>query len=699
MNKQKIIVPEKIRYISDWSDYQEKYLLGQPHILDKQIPGCGYTEWALTCNLNVIWISPRCTLLDNKFDQHPGEVFYAKNELDVSLGVDKDISSIQPVNPVEADRALKEYEEFLENEKKKKIGRQDQYNKLRASLSDWCNMCYAQKRYIKIIVTYDSYYLVKDILLSFGIFNNFYNVVDEFQTIFMDSVFKSNTEMKFLSALQGVQYLVYVSATPMMSQYLEKIPEFANLPVLELDWSTADPGRVCKPLLYIRKTNCVTVSIRPEIEKYKKGQFPTRYVTDPTTGAIKLHISNEMVIYVNSVNNIINIINKCKLGATEVNILCANTIENQKRIARRLGKEYKIGRVLTRQDLQNGAQQKMFTFCTRTVYLGSDFYSFCAKSYILSDTNIQCITIDISLDLPQILGRQRLEENPWRNEADFYYSLPYRNTNMNADQMEENIEKKSKATKGLIEAYNSSSQDSRDSLVDVYRREAITSNYKFSYVAVNEREIVDPITGVSTIEYFPTTNNLVMISDQRAYDIQQFDYKDRFTVFNSINSAFGNEDINDKMTDFMDEYEKMGTLRDKLKILCEYGLTEDERQTLVYNQLNGTTISRYYIEFGYNQLKSCSYNTNRLTNRLHEQGKFNKEELGSLITGYFQIGNVYPLSDIKRDLQDFYNRCGYNQRAKASDIEKYLLAKKTKSVITVGGIKKSVECYKIVGVL
>ena len=63
----------------------------------------------------------------------------------------------------------------------------------------------------------------------------------------------------------------------------------------------------------------------------------------------------------------------------------------------------------------------MFTLCTRTVYLGADFYSTNARTFIFSDANVDSLTVDITLDLPQILGRQRLDENPWKNRADLYY--------------------------------------------------------------------------------------------------------------------------------------------------------------------------------------------------------------------------------------------------------------------------------------
>lgn len=685
--KTTVVVPKGIRFFSEWAEYPEKYLLNEPHILDKEIPGCGFTEWCLRNNLSTIWSTPRKSLLWNKLDQHPGEVYYAKNELDDTLEVDKDTTAkINPANyaSIEPNAA----EESIKDAK-----RQEQYRRLQAEITDWCKKCRDEGRPIKIMVTYDSYYLVKDILIGLGIFDSFYNVIDEFQSIFMDSVFKSDTEMKLLKALQGVQKVVYVSATPMLSQYLQMIPEFKDLPIIELDWKTADPNRICKPMLFIKKSNSITTSIKPEIEKYKEWKFPIKYVPDPNTGAITTHVSNEMVIYVNSVTNIINIIKKCKLQSNECNILCADTKENRARITKKLGKTFSIGRVLTMDDLNRGMKQKMFTFCTRTVYIGSDFYSTCAKTYILSDANIGCITIDISLDLPQILGRQRLDENPWRNEADFYYTLPSRNTKENALYIQQNIQNKLKDTESLMRTYGGTPDMDKYTLAKLYRKSAKAFNYVDNYVAVNVEKIYDQNTGNVFYKLVPAVNNLVIISDQRALDLQQYDYKDRFSVFNSVNSVFGNDEAAEKATKFMDEYNGLTDTRDKLKLLCESKLTEEERQSLVYNQLNGTTIGRYYIEFGLEGLKSCSYNVSRITKKLHEIGKFNSSELKDLIVGYFQVGEFYSYERIKNDLQDLYQRCGYNQIAKATDLKSYFEVKILKISDGKGG---RINGYKIV---
>ncbi len=105
----------------------------------------------------------------------------------------------------------------------------------------------------------------------------------------------------------------------------------------------------------------------PEIiQSYKSGNFESaiRMINGYPTKII----SDEAVFYVNSVNHIVSIIKKCDLQSEEVNILCSNTPDNLKKFKKRLGKKFVIGEVPLK-----GVKPKMFTFCTRTVYLGADF--------------------------------------------------------------------------------------------------------------------------------------------------------------------------------------------------------------------------------------------------------------------------------------------------------------------------------------
>ena len=139
----------------------------------------------------------------------------------------------------------------------------------------------------------------------------------------------------------------------------------------------------------------------------------------------------------------------------------------------------------------------------------------------LADQNI-CLEVDISQDLPQILGRQRLECNPWKNQATFYYRVTCDYRKIIESGFEMMINAKKDATLNLLKAYDIidvSEDQMRNTLAKKYHDSALLGKYKNDYVAVNTNG-------------GPVFNNMVYISDLRAYEIQQIDYRDRFVFCN-----------------------------------------------------------------------------------------------------------------------------------------------------------------------
>ena len=67
MNKTVLDVPFGIRYISEWEDFQ---LPDFPVIINKQITGCGFTEWCINDGLHKVVCSPRRILLENKEESY-----------------------------------------------------------------------------------------------------------------------------------------------------------------------------------------------------------------------------------------------------------------------------------------------------------------------------------------------------------------------------------------------------------------------------------------------------------------------------------------------------------------------------------------------------------------------------------------------------------------------------------------------------
>ena len=660
MKKETIEVPKGIRFLSEWKGFT---IPDYPCIIDKKIPGCGFTEYCITNTEDIILCSPRKLLLENKENQHPGEILYVKNELDQDEAVDKDLEKVTKGSTKVSTRLV----DITPEEVRKKI-----IEELKNKIKSYIDQCYCENKPIKILVTYDSFRLVKETLGNQ--IKSFRVVVDEFQSIFTDSRFKSGTELEFISQLQNLNKVSFVSATPMIDEYLEQLDEFKDLPYIELDWKTQDPLRVLKPDLIIKTCRSVNEPAYEIISKYLSGEFESVNYRDEN-GDIQTIESREAVFYVNSVSNILGIINKCGLKPDQCNILVARTPDNVLKLKRRLGKGWKIGKIPLK-----GESHKMFTFCTRTVYLGADFYSTNARTIVLSDANIETLSVDISLDLPQILGRQRNDSNPWKNRAEFYYKTS--KVVRSRDEFNAFINEKLKKTNDLLISYESSPDTSKGTLAGEYLKLAQTFNYKSHYVAVNQH------TGKNLI---PILNKLVLVSEQRAFDIQQVDYKDRFSVFNTLKSL-SLVDRDDEVVKFLTSFNNLSQFPDKMKLLCETAL-EKEELSVILDQIPLIYKSIYTV-LGVDRCRNLKYRKGNLEKELNGQrdSGFSSTTLSEAILKNFEEDQLYMRKEIKEKLKKIYSDLGSTRIPKATDLEEYFELKRC--VFTVNG--KREEGFKLI---
>ena len=650
MFKRVINVPKGIRFISDWKEFK---LEETPHILDKKIPGCGFTEWCLTNNQPTILCSPRRVLLKNKSKQHSGEVYYFQNNFEEVLEIEKDLTKIDK-------RAIEsKTETFEEKEAKKKF-----YQEATKNLLAYVNARESRNLPPKILVTYDSFHIVKDILKNKLLLYDFQIIVDEFQSLWVDARFKADTEFSFMNHLQNLQKVCFVSATPMMDEYLDMLEEFKYLPYIELDWAALDPGRVITPKLTVRVLKSIPEVTEKIVNEYRSGNYTGKYILDKSGNPVYVE-SKEAVIFVNSVNNIIKIIKSNNIKPEEVNILIADTDENKKKIKRRLGKKFEIGEVPLK-----GEPHKMFTLCTRTVYLGADFYSDNARTFIISDANIETLAVDISLDLPQILGRQRLNENPWKNEASFFFK-PITEKNVYDEKLYGDFqEKKKKATIDALNLFLKGNDSEKETLVSMCLRGIKANTYKYDYVSVNKK--FNP----ATMEYeaYLVENELVRIAEKRAFDMQQLDYKDRFVVFNTIDEALGIDEGNEKVKEFFRIFEQLPSFSKKLKYLCESDLDSTFIKTKIIPAISEPHFDEYYNVLGPERCKSLSYDTSRLRKDLSVMS-FSTEILTTEIYKEFSEGQKFSKAVIKQKLQSIYDLVGYSKKAKATDLSNYFEVK------------------------
>lgn len=682
MEKHTIKVPKEIRYISDWDNLEEGKRLrdlvpsDQSYIMNKTITGCGYTEYWLNNDQNIILCSPRLVLLENKEEQHKDQenLLYLKNEFDSFEEYDKDISKNQKVKDV--DKGI-----LIEEERKLKAEEYTKY--LSSKISDHILNCTLRlKKPTKFMVTYDSFRRIKEVL---GENIRFYRIiVDEFQSIFCDSRFKSDTENEFMYNLRGLNNIVYLSATPMIDTYLEQLDEYKDLPYYELDWANENPGRVVKPYLktkLISKDKSITSEVERIVNTYREGRFEklTRQKED---GSFEEVYSKEAVFYINSVKNLCDIIRKCKLKPEETNVLCSGNDENNKKVRDAFRsvdktsvgtKDKCIGRVP-----KEGEHHKMFTLCTRTVYLGADFYSTNARSFIFSDANVDCLSVDITLDLPQILGRQRLVENPWKNRAELFYKLNTRE--ITEEEFNEYLEKKKRVTEDLLKLYGRAEGSEKHSAAEMYQFVAKTKKYRDDFVAVNKHAGSD---------LQPAFNKLVMISEMRAFDVQKIDYKDRFNVFSSLSKVVGGlDDVNfhlDKLYSF--KY-----LPDKLRYLCS--LDESMANSLLPHLPE--SFNNYYTVLGPDKMRALRFDATDL--RKAYDGVIGNQEIDikSAIIKEFEIDQTYSKADVKKKLGNLYKNLGYSKTPRAVDLGDYFIIKNCQMTNKETG--KRDHMYKIISI-
>ena len=679
MEKFTINVPAYVRYISEWIDFNLS-MFPDKCIINKQLPGCGFTEYFLTSNENVIGAVPRKMLGKNKYEQHEEDVYLVKNEMEKDLSTDKDISK----DVKDYSKSLTEDEiKKLEDEKKEQNNKV--YTRLYNETVEYVNRRKSEGKPCKILVTYDSYRIVYQILKDLGIFHEFFVVVDEFQSILHDSRFKSSTETQFLRYLRQSQRVIFLSATPMLDDYLEMLNDFKYLPYYTLDWEVENPSRVKRPHLEVRTMKSVGTKTKEILEPFLRGEYKS--IIRIKNFVPEIIYSDELIFYVNSVNHIISIIKNNNLTSEQVNIICADNDENRKRIQKKLGKKFDIGSIPLK-----GEKAKPITLCTRTAYLGVDFYSKTATTYIFSDANVDSLAVDISEDLSQILGRLRDEDNPWFNCAFFFYKSTADYNKMTVDDFKRIIEKKQKVTENLLKAYSDSRDNSvRYDLANAYQTLAKTQNYKDNYVGVDE--IINDTTGDKIL--IPHINELVYVNELRAFQIQQIDYADRFTVFSTIHNKLTKDDVIDQeVNNFLNTYRTLPTMYEKLKMLCEGGLSPKALEIVLGQFPDSDEIKNYYNVLGPNRLRALSYNKTFIKKELNVV-MFNPLLLQNRIYQDFKVGDKLPLADIKSKLKNIYDEVSYKATPKASDLGNYFEIKESSMRAVVDGKKKVVKAYEL----
>lgn len=511
----------------------------------------------------------------------------------------------------------------------------------------------------KILVSYDSVYkLIGCIKYK----SDWRVVVDEFQCLLADSSFKSEIELHFLDNSRSFPYVTFLSATPILDKYLEQIDYFKDMNYYQLDWEEKDIVRVYRE----RTKNPINAALEI-VRYYQNGNYPSVYVNGERI------YSKECVIFLNSVNNIVNIIKQTELNPEEVNIIVGNSDDNDRQIAR-IGEGFKRGRIPLK-----GETHKKFTFCTSTAYAGCDFYSTNAATFVISDCNRPNTAVDIATELVQIAGRQRLACNPFRQFLTFVY-------NVNAEEVEqetfnEHLCRKVNVTLDEIRDNNNAGEALRAKRIKDFRRIPDNVKYQDSYTMYDEQK------GEFVF------NRLAYVNEQYCFDVQKFNYQKGVIVKKLLQDSSFDVSENQTYAVYQEQLKhliKKEPFVDRMQAYCEYRA----KQGLIVNLAMSTLESkypelRYYYEaLGADRIKALNYKEKKLLNEIHIMKTKNK--IRHELHGIIHIGDRILTTDIQQTLHDVYDRLGIDKSPKAADLNEFFEIHPVK-IPTANGRKNGFE--------
>lgn len=620
MKKITLNVPDGIKYLSEWKELWNLLPMNQHYILNKRICGCGAAEAYIGSDRKVILASPRKQLLYNKYSQH--------------------LSDNLHLYRYQGNR--EKYFESKSYSEKDVFAFNDELSK------------YIKSGGKKILTTYDSLRKIKEVLVADGEdLDKWTVVVDEFQAMFYDCQFKPTTEYEFGQILGAFNTVVYLSATPFLESYLDMTRQFKDMTFYELLW----PESMMQiPKVEVIKSKKSVFKLCSELTgKYREGKGNSTVVDG------KEFVAKEAVFYINDVSVIKNIIKKNGLKVDEVNIICSSKSENIKKLnelSREVGEKFMIGDIPGK-----GEPHKMFTFCTSTVYIGADFYSTNAYSYIFANPLVKSMTVDVSVDLQQIIGRQRLDTNPFRNTATLYFNT--RKSKVTEEELENSIKEKKDKTKKQIDNFNA--VPNKDEQLQMMENTIRQQGHKEHYCCI----IKDADNNVRIVE-----NEILEISERRAWEVTNRIYNNDFSMYRAlrvgavVTKSSGSDDP--EVQRIFKEWNLDNQFPRKARLYCD--LYDNFPELLEDCTFIEGKYKKYHDALGKEGFEALCWREDYIRQAIEPTpfDKLPKDQIAVKLIDALKTDKTYTKSEVKDLLQGIYKELNIAGKPSASDISEYL---------------------------
>lgn len=545
--------------------------------VNKTVCGCGLTSLALENNRNTVVAVPNAELVTNKIAQYPNERFNGK-----VFGV---LAGVMP-DDIEA----------------------------------YVNSTATAK---KIMVTYDSLWKVEKYING-----GFDLIIDESEQLLKSQGLKlqDKGDIKDVDVLTKLfriaeankERLSFISATPIPVEYL---PTWVStLDQVVINWSGTTKAKA-----YLMERTYPFKSLREEIIKplNENGKIT---INDVET--------DKVIVFVNSVTNIVKIAKECELDPSDVALVVGDNLSNDIKI-----KGYNR--------LQNPKVLPKFTFITSIGFQGIDLYDPTAFSIVVSNTSKTFTMVDMMTDLKQAISRQRTKTNKNYGKYAFIY-----NQNVYAKTEEELLAEINKAETAIRQAIEIHKFSKESGNMEGFELLASDSRDFKTYTVYNVEKDIYEINSMAF-----NADKYLIIELRRQFE-KGFDIRSVVDNTEEVNKVEMTKDI--KYSDMVKHYKEM-----LLATKSDWGIYSTRTEWISIIE----TSYRMYQKLWTN----VSVAKEMIANYTDEAGK-----VAVKIRQMFNVGQRYTRADVKEKLANLYKKENIKRTAKHTDISEYFEVKEVK---------------------
>ena len=502
----------------------------------------------------------------------------------------------------------------------------------------------------KIMCTYDKLPRLMEYIKP----SNYRLLIDEYHCLLKAYSYRQKAINGVLENFRQFKSFCFMSATPILPSFRPNC--LAGVKEIQADWG----GSLEKLTVELQQTNKPYALVANIINAYKRDGFIT------SEEGIR---SYEAFFFINSVTDIVAILKHCNLSNEEARIVCANSDENERKLS-----GYAIS--------NSRSPNKMFNFITSKSFEGADYHSKTGLCFVVSTQSNPHTQASIDTDIPQIAGRIRTKDNPFRNFMVHIFNTNYKklNLDMTYEQMEAKTNSALEKAQKTVEFFNSA----KDKDVKENLRANIMQNlnkWYMSYDSINDKFILNDI--LPKLELYN-------------YQVNQRIYKDGI----SVSKGYSDNGIETSVEDYLMVEDSISTKKLSFKeaflryakIMSENAhspalLLLEEQQPLIRAAFHNLGVARVknlrYIKKSVEAALSCL-----------DDDKTKEQKLAQLIVRLIPTATTITVANVLDKMSQAYNEIGISRKPKSKDLHQWFDSSDPYSKRIDGKPTKVVDIYR-----